>query len=229
MFLCILRLSVPMDKSGSPNASRTSRRRRPRRGSRSASGADAGLRALTQQMLKLNKTLAIGRPSLNHPTFVGSESCKPGYTFTSITLKPPEIEKGSYFGRRLSLPDSVTDYDKKLVSRIQIRINPLPKFDSTVWVTVRKVPSSSDLSVAAISAMFGDGNSPVLVYQYAASGVQANNKLLYDLSEMRADISDMRKYAVLVYSKDDKLEKDEIVIHVDVEHQRIPISRMLPT
>ncbi|CAC80012.1 coat protein [Cucumber mosaic virus] len=218
-----------MDKSGSPNASRTSRRRRPRRGSRSASGADAGLRALTQQMLRLNKTLAIGRPTLNHPTFVGSESCKPGYTFTSITLKPPEIEKGSYFGRRLSLPDSVTDYDKKLGSRIQIRINPLPKFDSTVWVTVRKGPSSSDLSVAAISAMFGDGNSPGLVYQYAASGVKATNKLLYDLSEMRADIGDMRKYAVLVYSKDDKLEKDEIVLHVDVEHQRIPISRMLPT
>nr|AOA49624.1 coat protein [Cucumber mosaic virus] len=218
-----------MDKSGSPNASRTSRRRRPRRGFRSASGADAVLRALTQHMLKLNRTLAIGRPTLNHPTFVGSESCNPGYTFTSITLNPPEIEKGSYFGRSLSLPDSVTDYDKKLVSRIHIRINPLPKFDSTVCVTVRKVPSSFDLSVAAISAMFADGNSPVLVYQYVASGVQANNKLLYDLSEMRADSGDMRKYAVLVYSKADKLEKDGIVLHVDVEHQRTPISRMLPT
>lgn len=219
-----------MDKSGSPNASRASRRRRPRRGSRSTtSGVDAGMRALAQQMLRLNKTLAIGRPSLNHPTFVGSESCKPGYTFTSITLRPPKIEKGSYFGKRLSLPDSVTDYDKKLVSRIQIRVNPLPKFDSTVWVTVRKVSPTSDLSVAAISAMFGDGNSPVLVYQYAASGVQANNKLLYDLSEMRADIGDIRKYAVLVYSKDDKLDDDEIILHVDVEHQRIPISRVLPT
>ncbi|AGN56080.1 CP [Cucumber mosaic virus] len=217
-----------MDKSESTSAGRN-RRRRPRRGSRSASSSsDANFRVLSQQLSRLNKTLAAGRPTINHPTFVGSERCKPGYTFTSITLKPPKIDRGSYYGKRLLLPDSVTEYDKKLVSRIQIRVNPLPKFDSTVWVTVRKVPASSDLSVAAISAMFADGASPVLVYQYAASGVQANNKLLYDLSAMRADIGDMRKYAVLVYSKDDALETDELVLHVDVEHQRIPTSGVLP-
>nr|URM60596.1 CP [Cucumber mosaic virus] len=217
-----------MDKSESTSAGR-SRRRRPRRGSRSASSsADANFRVLSQQLSRLNKTLAAGRPTINHPTFVGSERCKPGYTFTSITLKPPKIDRGSYYGKRLLLPDSVTEFDKKLVSRIQIRVNPLPKFDSTVWVTVRKVPASSDLSVTAISAMFADGASPVLVYQYAASGVQVNNKLLYDLSAMRADIGDMRKYAVLVYSKDDALETDELVLHVDIEHQRIPTSRVLP-
>nr|UVZ36690.1 coat protein [Cucumber mosaic virus] len=217
-----------MDKSDPSSAVRY-RRRRPRRGSRSASSsADATFRVLSQQLSRLNKTLAAGRPTINHPTFVGSERCKPGYTFTSITLKPPKIDKGSYYGKRLLLPDSVTEFDKKLVSRIQIRVNPLPKFDSTVWVTVRKVPASSDLSVSAISAMFADGASPVLVYQYAASGVQANNKLLYDLSVMRADIGDMRKYAVLVYSKDDALETDELVLHVDIEHQRIPTSGVLP-
>nr|ADA63482.1 coat protein [Cucumber mosaic virus]ADA63483.1 coat protein [Cucumber mosaic virus]UOF93401.1 coat protein [Cucumber mosaic virus] len=217
-----------MDKSDSASAGRN-RRRRPRRGSRSASSsADVNFRVLSQQLSRLNKTLAAGRPTINHPTFVGSERCKPGYTFTSITLKPPKIDRGSYYGKRLSLPESVTEFDKKLVSRIQIRVNPLPKFDSTVWVTVRKVPASSDLSVAAISTMFADGASPVLVYQYAASGVQANNKLLYDLSPMRADIGDMRKYAVLVYSKDDTLESDELVLHVDIEHQRIPTSGVLP-
>nr|BAF45130.1 capsid protein [Cucumber mosaic virus] len=217
-----------MDKSESTSAGRN-RRRRPRRGSRSApSSADANLRVLSQQLSRLNKTLSAGRPTINHPTFVGSERCKPGYTFTSITLKPPKIDRGSYYGKRLLLPDSVTEYDKKLVSRIQIRVNPLPKFDSTVWVTVRKVPASSDLSVAAISAMFADGASPVLVYQYAASGVQANNKLLYDLS------GDAR-----LYRRHEKVRRprvlkrrctraDELVLHVDVEHQRIPTSGVLP-
>nr|QKI28874.1 hypothetical protein 2 [Toona sinensis cucumovirus] len=185
-----------MDKSESTSAGRN-RRRRPRRGSRSASSsADATFKVLSQQLSRLNKTLAAGRPTINHPTFVGSERCKPGYTFTSITLKPlaagrptinhptfvgserckpgytftsitlkpPKIDRGSYYGKRLLLPDSVTEFDKKLVSRIQIRVNPLPKFDSTVWVTVRKVPASSDLSVAAISAMFADGASPVLYW-----------------------------------------------------------------
>lgn len=216
-----------MDKSESSNAGR-GRRRRPRRPSRSAQSADASFKLLSRHLSQLNKTLAVGRPSLNHPTFVGSERCRPGYTFTSLTARPPKIEKGSYYGTRLVLPDSVTDYDKKLVSRIQIRVNPLPKFDSTVWVTVRKVSSSSDLSVKAISAMFADGVSPVLVYQYAASGLQSTNKMLYDLTAVKADIGDMRKYAILVYSKDDTLELDELVLHVDIEHQLIPTSRMLP-
>lgn len=216
-----------MDKSASTSSGRR-RRRQSRRPPRSAQSAEASVKILTQSLVRLNKTLAAGRPSLNHPTFVGSDACKPGYTFTTITLKPPKIDKGSYYGKRLNLPDAVTNYDKKLVSRIQIRVNPLPKFDSTVWVTVRKVPASSDMSVSAISAMFADGESPVLVYQYTASGVQANNKMLYDLASTRADIGDMRKYAVLVYSKDDTLEDNEIVLHVDVEHQRIPSSSVLP-
>nr|QEQ76255.1 coat protein [Cucumber mosaic virus] len=217
-----------MDKSESTSAG-PYRRRRPRRGSRSApSSADANFRVLSQDLSPLNKTLSAGRPTINLPTFVGSERCIPGNTFTSITLKPPKIDGGSYYGKRLLIPESVTEYDKKLVSRIHIRVNPLPKFESTEWVTVRKVPASSDLCVAAISAMFAVGATPVLVYQYAASGVQPNNKLLYDLSPMRADIGDMRKYAVLVYSKDDALETDDLVHHVDVEHQRIPTSGELP-
>nr|QSH48343.1 coat protein [Cucumber mosaic virus] len=217
-----------MDKSESTRA-RSNRRRRPRPGSRSApSSADANFRVLSQELSPLNKTIAAGRPTINHPTFVASERCRPGNTFTSITLKPPKIDRGSYYAKRLLLPESVTEFDKKLVSRIQIRVNPLPKFDSTEWVTVGKVPASSDLSVAAICAMFADGATPVLVYQYAASGVQANNKLMYDLSAMRADIGVMRKYAVLVYSKDDALETDEQVHHVDIQHQRIPTSGVLP-
>ncbi|AMN92174.1 3b [Cucumber mosaic virus] len=217
-----------MDKSTSTSSSRRRRQKSRRASPRSASSAEASLKVLTQSLSRLNRTLAAGRPSLNHPTFVGSDVCKNGYTFTSITLKPPQVDRGSYYGKRLLLPDVVTNYDKKLVSRIQIRVNPLPKFDSTVWVTVRKVPASSDMSVSAIAAMFADGESPVLVYQYAASGLQANNKLLYDLSSTRADIGDMRKYAVLVYSKDDVLETDEIVLHVDIEHQRIPSASVLP-
>nr|QNF86692.1 coat protein [Cucumber mosaic virus] len=217
-----------MDQCESTRAG-PNRPRRPPRGFRSApSSADAKFRDVAHQLSPLNKTLAAGPPTINHPTFVGSERCRPGYTFTSITLKPPKIDRGSYYGKRLLLPDSVTEYDKKLVSRIQIRVNPLPKFDYTVRETVRKVPASSEFSVAAMFVMFADGASPVLVYQYAASGVQANNKLLYDLSAMRADIGDMRKYAVLVYSKEEALETDEMVIHVDIEHQRIPTSGVLP-
>nr|CAP19053.1 coat protein [Peanut stunt virus]CAQ35207.1 coat protein [Peanut stunt virus] len=215
-----------MASSGSGNGSR-----RPRRGRRSSSKVDAHareLRALTAQLNRLVAISAAQMPSLDHPTFVSSRKCRPGYTYTSLDVRPTKTEKGHSFGQRLVLPVPVSEFPKKKVSCVQLRLNPSPKFDSTVWVSLRKLSPGYSLTSESVFKLFTDGNAAVLIYQHVSTGVQPRNKITFDLASVGTEIGDIGDYAIIVYSKDDTLEADEMVIHVDVEHQRIPSASALP-
>nr|AAV41832.1 coat protein [Peanut stunt virus] len=216
-----------MASSGSGSGSR-----RPRRGRRNSSAkVDAHareLRALTAQVNRLVAITAAQVPSLDHPTFVSSKKCRPGYTYTSLDVKPAKTEKGQSFGKRLSLPAPVSEFPKKKISCIQLRLNPSPKFDSTIWVSLRRLPKDYSLASESVFKLFTDGNAAVLIYQHVSTGIQPRNKITFDLASVGAEIGDLGEYAVIVYSKDDVLEANEMVIHVDVEHQRIPSATALP-
>nr|BBD78650.1 coat protein [Peanut stunt virus] len=215
-----------MASKGTGNGSR-----RPRRGRRSSPAEDAHareLRAVTSQLNRLVALTAAQMPTLDHPTFVSSKRCIKGYTYTTLDVRPTKTEKGHSFGQRLNLPVPVSEFPKKKVSRIQLRLNPSPAFDSTVWVTLRKLPPSYSLASENVYKLFTDGGAVVLTYQHIPTGVQRDNKILYNLSSVGTEIGDIGEYAIIVYSKDDTLEADEMVIHVDVEHQRIPSATALP-
>nr|ABQ09456.1 coat protein [Peanut stunt virus] len=215
-----------MVSKGSGNGSR-----RPRRGRRSTVKEDGyarDLRALTSQLNRLVALTAARMPTLDHPTFVSSRKCIKGYTYTSLDVRPTQIQKGHIFGQRLSLPVPVSEFPKMKVSCVQLRLNPSPAFDSTVWVSLRKLPSNYSLSSENVFKLFTDGSAAVLTYQHAPTGIQRDNKILYNLATVGTEIGDIGDYAVIVYSKDDTLEADEMVIHVDVEHQRIPSATALP-
>ncbi|QYF50044.1 MAG: capsid protein [Sichuan bromovirus] len=203
-------------------------RRRRRNSPRRAPVPAANVFQLTKQLALLNRTLAAGRPSVSSPSFQNAERCRRGYTFTTVQVDPPEIKKEDFWGTRLSLPNAVLAYGNYPVSRIHVRVNPLPKFDSTVWVTIRRIGGQAGLTNDDVKTMFSDGTSPVLVYSYSATGVQSNNKLLIDLTRNRATIDDMKKYAVLIHSKDDQLDKGELVVHADVEHKILPVAQSFP-
>nr|BBD78655.1 coat protein [Peanut stunt virus]BBD78665.1 coat protein [Peanut stunt virus] len=216
-----------MASKGSGNGSR-----RPRRGRRSfpiKEDAHAReLRAVTAQLNRLVALTAARMPTLDHPTFVSSRKCAKGYTYTSLDVRPTKTEKGHSFGQRLNLPVPVSEFPKKKVSCVQLRLNPSPTFDSTVWVTLRKLPPGYSLASESVFKLFTDGLSAVLMYQHVPNGIQRDNKIIYDLSPVGTEIGDMSEYAIIVYSKDDTLEDDEMLIHVDVEHQRIPSATALP-
>nr|ABQ09457.1 coat protein [Peanut stunt virus] len=216
-----------MASKGSGNGSR-----RPRRGRRSSSVKEDAhareLRALTSQMSRLVALSAARMPTLDHPTFVSSRKCIKGYTYTSLDVRPTKTEKGHSFGQRLSIPVPISEFPKKKVSCVQLRLNPSPSFDSTVWVALRKLPPSYTLSSENVFKLFTDGSAAVLMYQHVPNGIQRDNKIIYYLASVGTEIGDMGDYAIIVYSKDDTLEADEMVIHVDVEHQRLPSATSLP-
>ncbi|CAT02560.1 coat protein [Gayfeather mild mottle virus] len=216
-----------MAQSGTGGSSR-----RPRRGRRNNNNRnndrDKALRDLTVQVKRLAIIAASTAPSLQHPTFIASQRCRPGYTYTSLDVRPTKTEKGHSFGQRLTIPVPVSDYPKKKVSCVQVRLNPSPKFDSTIWVSLRRLDETTILTSENVFKLFTDGAASVLIYQHVTTGVQPNNKITFDMSNVDAEIGDMNRYALIVYSKDDVLEADEMVIHVDVEHQRIPSATSLP-
>lgn len=216
-----------MANSGSGTGSR-----RPRRGRRNTPAKKdahaSALLALTAQVSRLVAITAAQAPSLDHPTFVASRQCRPGYTYTTLDVKPARTEKDHSFGQRLILPDSVSEFPKKKVSCVQVRLNPSPKFNSTIWVSLRQLPPNYSLSSESVFKLFTDGHAAVLTYQHVPTGIPSRNKITYNLASTGTEIGDLSNYAVIVYSKDDVLEVDEMVIHVDVEHQRIPSATALP-
>nr|ATA65227.1 coat protein [Peanut stunt virus] len=201
-----------------------------RRGKRSSvvhsasSQADAHareLRALTAQLNRWVFFHAAQMPTLEHPTFVSSRKCRPGYTYTTLDVKPTKTEKGHSFGQRLSLPAPVSDFPKKKINCVQLRLNPSPTFDSTVWVTLRKLPSGYSLASENVFPLFTDGKSAVLTYQHVQTGVQPRNKIVYDLASVGTEVGDIGDYAVIVLVKDDVLQADELTAHTDIERERI--------
>lgn len=206
--------------------------RKSRKGKRSpAVHADAHareLRALTAQLNRWVSTMTAQMPTLEHPTFVSSRKCRPGYTYTTLDVKPTKTEKGHSFGQRLSLPAPVSDFPKKKINCVQLRLNPSPTFDSTVWVTLRKLPSGYSLASENVFPLFTDGKSAVLTYQHVQTGVQPRNKIVYDLASVGTEVGDIGDYAIIVYSKDDVLQADELTVHTDIEHERIPSASKLP-
>lgn len=206
--------------------------RKSRKGKRSpAVHADAHareLRALTAQLNRWVSTMTAQMPTLEHPTFVSSRKCRPGYTYTTLDVKPTKTEKGHSFGQRLSLPAPVSDFPKKKINCVQLRLNPSPTFDSTVWVTLRKLPPGYSLASETVFPLFTDGKSAVLTYQHVQTGVQPRNKIVYDLASVGTEVGDIGDYAIIVYSKDDVLQADELTVHTDIEHERIPSASKLP-
>nr|QKI28866.1 capsid protein [Dendranthema indicum cucumovirus] len=207
--------------------------RRPRRGRRNnnnnvSTARDKALLALTQQVNRLANIASSSAPSLQHPTFIASKKCRAGYTYTSLDVRPTRTEKDKSFGQRLIIPVPVSEYPKKKVSCVQVRLNPSPKFNSTIWVSLRRLDETTLLTSENVFKLFTDGLAAVLIYQHVPTGIQPNNKITFDMSSVGAEIGDMGKYALIVYSKDDVLEADEMVIHVDIEHQRIPSASTLP-
>nr|ATA65235.1 coat protein [Peanut stunt virus] len=206
--------------------------RKSRRGKRSpAVHADAHakeLHALTAQLNRWVFDYAAPMPTLEHPTFVSSRKCRPGYTYTTLDVKPTKTEKGHSFGQRLSLPAPVSDFPNKKINCVQIRLNPSPTFDSTVWVTLRKLPSGYSLASENVFPLFTDGKSAVFTYQHVQTGVQPRNKIVYDLASVGTEVGDIGDYAIIVLFKEDVLQGDELTVHTDIEHERIPSASKLP-
>nr|AJF48814.1 coat protein [Peanut stunt virus] len=214
------------------NGSRKSRRGKRSSAIHSASSqVDAHtreLRALTAQLNRWVFYYAAQMPTLEHPTFVSSRKCRPGYTYTSLDVRPTKTEKGHSFGQRLSLPTPVSEFPKKKVNCVQLRLNPSPTFDSTVWVTLRKLPPGFNLASENVFPLFTDGKSAVLTYQHVQTGVQPRNKIVYDRACVGTEVCDIGDNASIYLLNNDVIDTDELTVHTDVEHERIPSASKLP-
>nr|AAC99857.1 coat protein [Peanut stunt virus] len=184
------------------------------------------LRALTAQLNRWVSTMTAQMPTLEHPTFVSSRKCRPGYTYTSLDVRPTKTEKGHSFGQRLSLPAPVSDFPKKKMNCVQLRLNPSPTFDSPCGLLLGNL-SGYSLASENVFPLFTDGKSAVLTYQHVQTGVQPRNKM-YMTCLVGTEVGDIGDYAIIVYSKDDVLQADELTVHTDIEHERIPSASKLP-
>nr|CAJ20020.1 coat protein [Tomato aspermy virus] len=205
----------------------------PRRGQRNnnnnnSTARDKALLALTQQVNRLANIASSNAPSLQHPTFIASKKCRAGYTYTSLDVRPTRTEKDKSYGQRLIIPVPVSEYPKKKVSCVQVRLNPSPKFNSTIWVSLRRLDKTTLLTSENVEKLFTGGLAAVLIYQQVPTGNRTNNKIAFETSKDGDEIGDMDKYALIVYSKKEVLQAEKRQIHIDIEHQRIPSASTLP-
>nr|BAF45131.1 capsid protein [Cucumber mosaic virus] len=217
-----------MDKSESTSAGRN-RRRRPRRGSRSASSSsDANFRVLSQQLSRLNKTLAAGRPTINHPTFVGSERWN---LDTRSHLLPYSHQK---YTAGLIM---VKGCHYLIQSRNMIRnLFRAFKFELTLCRNlilpcglqcVKFLPPQTYPLPASLLCLRTEPHRYWFINMlHLESKLTTNLRMIFRRCALI--YATLQSTPSSVYSKDDALDTDELVLHVDVEHQRIPTSGVLP-
>nr|CAI91561.1 coat protein [Tomato aspermy virus] len=211
-----------MAQNGTGGGSRRPRRGRRNNNNNNLTARDKALLALTQQVNRSANIASSSAPSLQHPTFIASKKCRAGYTYTSLDVRPTRTEKDKSFGQRLIIPVPVSEYPKKKVSCVQVRLNPSPKFNSTIWVSLRRLDETTLLTSENVFKLFTGGLAAVLIYQAVPTGIQLNNKITFHMSNARAEIGDMGKYALIVYSKHDVLETDEMGLHRHMDSRSIP-------
>nr|ATA65239.1 coat protein [Peanut stunt virus] len=206
--------------------------RKSRKGKRSpAVHADAHareLRALTAQLNRWVFYHAAQMPTLEHPTFVYSRKCRPGYTYNTLDVKPTKTEKGHSFGQRLSLPAPVFDFRKKKINGVQLPLNHFPIFDSAEWVILRKLPSGGSLGSENRFHLCRSGKSAENHQQQANTGVNPPKKILYHLAPIGLEVGDIGNHALFVFFKDDILQDEGLTVHTDIERERIPSDSKFP-